>query len=180
MDIKEILEYTLLTIGEYSLNLYNIIAAIAIIMFARLVMYIVMRVIQRISNQRKIDTGRQYAVQQFAKYIIYTLTLLLVLQILGINLSLIWAGSAALMVGIGLGLQEVFLNLTSGIILLVEGTVEVGDVVVIDGLVGKVTQIGIRTSRVETRDEISIVVPNSKLVTDKVTNWSHNERPTRF
>lgn len=180
MTIQEILNYAFITIGDFTLNLYNLIAAAIIIILARIVMFVVSRVLRRIFHKQQVDTGRRYAVKQFAKYIIYTVAALLTLQALGINLSLVWAGSAALLVGIGLGLQEVFLNLTSGIILLIEGTVEVGDVLDIDGLVGRVSKIGIRTSKIETRDGISIVVPNSKLVTDKVTNWSHNEQPTRF
>ncbi len=84
------------------------------------------------------------------------------------------------MVGIGLGLQDSFRDLISGIIILVEGTVEVGDVLEVDGIVARVSNIGLRTSKLETRDRVSILVPNSSLVVNKVTNWTHDDQPTRF
>ena len=92
----------------------------------------------------------------------------------------LWAGSAALLVGFGLGLQQTFNDLVSGIILLSESSVSVGDVVTVDGIVGKVNRIGLRTSEVESMDEITIVIPNSKLVVDNVINWSYNGKHSRF
>ena len=98
------------------------------------------------------------------------------------NLTVIWAGSAALLVGVGLGLQQTFNDLISGIILLFERTVEVGDFVQLDhdGLVGQVRRIGWRTSDVETRRHTTVIVPNSKLITDNVLNWSHSGERARF
>ncbi|GJM32613.1 MAG: mechanosensitive ion channel protein MscS [Saprospiraceae bacterium] len=180
MNLKEILEYNLLSVGGYHLSLLDFIEAFFIIMVSRSLLWFLTTILKRVFTSRSIDPGRQYAFQQFLKYIIYTFTFLLVVQAFGVNLSLLWAGSAALLVGIGLGLQEMFTNLISGIILLIEGTVEVGDIVNVDGMIGKVVKIGFRTCDVETRDSIVIIVPNSKLVTDKVTNWSHNRTPTRF
>ena len=84
------------------------------------------------------------------------------------------------MVGIGLGLQQTFNDMISGLILLIEGTVDVDDIVEVNSIVGKVTSIGLRTSKVQTRDRIAILVPNSKLVGDNAINWSHNRHPIRF
>ncbi len=180
MTLNEILEYNFISIGEYHLNLLDFIKATLIIITARLLMWFIAGLLKRVFARRGVDGGRQYAVKQFIKYIVYTFTALLVIQAFGVNLSLLWAGSAALLVGIGLGLQEMFTNLISGIILLLEGTVEVGDIVIVDNTVGKVNKIGFRTCEIETRDEIMIIVPNSKMVTDKVINWSHNKTPSRF
>ncbi|MEM0993681.1 MAG: mechanosensitive ion channel domain-containing protein [Bacteroidota bacterium] len=107
-------------------------------------------------------------------------TVLIALESIGIQLSVLWGGAAALMVGIGLGLQQTFNDVISGLILLVEGTIEVDDVVEVDGFVGKVKSIGLRTSKVETRNRISILVPNSKLVGENTINWTHNQHPIRF
>ena len=104
----------------------------------------------------------------------------MILELLGVRLSVLLAGSAALLVGIGLGLQDSFKDVVSGLIILGEGTIEVGDIVIVDNLVARVKKIGLRTSRVETRDEASIIIPNSRLVVNNVTNWSHNQEPTRF
>lgn len=114
------------------------------------------------------------------KYIIYTGSVLLVLEAVNISLSILWGGAAALLVGVGLGLQQTFNDLISGLILLFEGTVKVNDVIETDGIIGTVTAIGIRTPEVETLDHISILIPNSKLVGNKATNWSHNKASSRF
>ena len=114
------------------------------------------------------------------KYLVYILAVFLILETLGVRISVLLAGSAALLVGVGLALQDSFKDLVSGLILLGEGTVEVGDVVEVEGMVAKVMRIGLRTSRLETRDDTSIIVPNSKLVINNVSNWSHKETSNRF
>jgi len=114
------------------------------------------------------------------KYVIYTFATLGTIQALGISFSLMWAGSAALLVGVGLGLQQTFNDLFSGLVLLGEGTVEVDDILEVDGIIGRVVSIGLRTSKMVTRDRIDLIIPNSKLVTEKVVNWSHFQSSTRF
>ncbi len=181
MSFTEILEYNFFSVGHFHLNLWNLIVLSGILFFTRMGVWFINRYfIGAVARKKQVDVGRRYALQQFVKYFLYTLGILMALQSIGIHLSVIWAGSAALLVGLGMGLQQTFNDLVSGIILLFEGTVAVGDMVLVDGIVGKVTQIGLRTSKVETRDQTSIIIPNSKLVTDNVINWSHTDVPTRF
>lgn len=181
MTWKELLEYDLINIGGYHLNLVKLGSAVIIVFAVQIVIWLINRLLRAYFRRHaKVDLGRQYAVRQFIKYILYFVTALLVLETVGIKMSVIWAGAAALLVGAGLGLQQAVSDLFSGILLLTEGTVEVGDVVVVDGLVGKVVKIGLRTSKVETRDRVVILIPNSKLVMNNVTNWSHSDVPARF
>lgn len=180
MSLKEILEFNFISIGDFNLSLYHLIAALSILLLARLLVTLTGKLIGRYFKKKQVDEGRRYAIFQVLKYIIYTAALLMAMEAMGISLSLLLGGAAALMVGIGLGLQQTFNDLISGIILLIEGSVEVGDILEVDSVVGKVIEIGIRTSKVETRNKISIVIPNSKLVDDKAINWSHNKAPTRF
>jgi small-conductance mechanosensitive channel len=98
----------------------------------------------------------------------------------GLDVTYFLAGSAALFVGIGLGVQDIFKDIVSGIFLLTEGTIRIDDILEIDGNVGKVTDIKLRTSDFLTRNGSTIVVPNHKFITEKVINWSHNLTPTRF
>lgn len=84
------------------------------------------------------------------------------------------------MIGFGLGIQDLFNDFVSGIVLLFEGTVSMDDVIEVDGIVGQVKNIDLRTSKIETRDHIVIIIPNSKLVGENVINWSHNRENTRF
>ena len=180
MSIKEILEYNFLNVSDYHLNLLQLLTVVFILLISKFIINVTNRITNRYFQRKNVDSGRRFAFQQFAKYIIYTITLLMALESLGIQLSVLWGGAAALLVGIGLGLQQTFNDLISGLILLLEGIVEVDDIVEVNGVVGTVTSIGIRTSKVETRDKISILIPNSKLVGDNATNWSHNSDPSRF
>lgn len=131
--------------------------------------------------RRNIDKGSQFAINRLLTYFLYFMGVLLVIQAMGFDLLVIWTGAAALLVGIGIGLQQTFNDLICGVIILFERSVKVGDVVELVGhQVGTVRKIGARTSIVETRDEIIIFVPNSKLIGDNVTNWSQVERIARF
>ncbi len=138
-------------------------------------------VLQKIYNRSKVDIGSQFAINRLLTYFVYVVGTLLVIQGLGFNLVAIWTGAAALLVGIGIGLQQTFNDLICGVIILFERSVKVGDVVEITGhQVGTIRKIGTRTSIVETRDDIMIFVPNSKLIGENVTNWSQVERTARF
>ncbi len=171
------------TNGEntFDFNISNILIAILVILVARLFVWVLVNlVLYSYYKRNNINVGSQYAVNQLLKYVIYVIALFLAIDNLGIDMTLVWGGAAALLVGIGLGLQQTFNDLISGIILLFERTVEVGDVVNIDGLIGSVKKIGLRTSLVETRDNITVIVPNSKLIVDNVVNWSHFDNKARF
>lgn len=179
MNIKELLELHI-NIGSFKLTLAHLFLSLIILMTAKLLIWFMKRaVLDRYFLTRQVDKGRQIALNQFLSYIIWVMAVFAILELFGIS-SMIWASSAALLVGIGLGLQDSFKDLVSGIIILVEGTVEVGDILEVDGIVARVVKIGLRTSKLETRDRVSILMPNSMLVVNKVTNWTHDEQPTRF
>jgi len=181
MNFEDLLNIELILIGGKALMLHHVVSALVALVGARLLLMFINRVfLKRFFRKRNVDVGRQYTIITLLKYVVYTIAVLWAMHLLGIHLTVLIGGAAALLVGIGLGLQQTFNDLVSGIILLSEGTVEVGDILSIGDLVGTVTSIGIRTSEVETRDEISIIIPNSKLVVDNVINLSHNKAPTRF
>ncbi len=162
-------------------TLVNVLNAVFLLLLARLASWVMIHlVLKNYYRKKNINLGSQYAINQLLQYFIYVIAILMALEALGFTLTVLWGGAAALLVGIGLGLQETFKDLISGIILLFERRVEVGDVVEIEGLVGTVRRIGVRTSLVETRDNITVIVPNSKLIIEKVVNWSHNDNKARF
>jgi len=166
--------------GATEFTLLLLLKAIFVIVIARVILSVLSKLLTQFFKKRKVESGRSYAFLQFVKYIVYTAAVLEALNILGIEFTVIWGGAAALMVGIGLGLQQTFNDLISGLILLIEGTVEVGDIVEANGVVGTVMDIGIRTSKIKSRDGIALLIPNSKLVGDSSTNWSHTVQTTRF
>ena len=167
--------------GGHELTLALLLGAVLIILSAQLISWVITQLILHSYYRKKeIDAGSQFAINQLVKYFIFIFALFLAIEHLGVQMTVIWGGMVALLVGIGLGLQQTFNDLFSGILLLFERGVEIEDIVEIDGLVGKVKKIGLRTSIVETRDNVSVIVPNSKLVTNSVINWSHSDRKVRF
>jgi len=151
-------------------KLSNIIYAVLLIFLARLVVWAIINLFFfNIYTKQKINIGSQFAVNQLVKYVVYLIAIIMALNVLGIDMSLVLGGAAALLVGIGLGLQQTFNDVISGLVILFERTT-----------VGIVKRIGIRASTIETRGNTSIVVPNHMLVNEKVVNWNHFSEKVRF
>ncbi len=178
--MKEILKTEVISIGDFVISLGNMVNAIIIFIAAYFLIYIISFLITRSFKRRNRPDGRHLSIIQLLKYFVWTLTIVFMLQSLGINITFLIASSAALLVGIGLGLQSVFKDFISGIILLIEGTIKVEDVVEVGGMVVQVKEISIRTSKVVSREDINIIIPNHKFIEDNVINWTHNSMPTRF
>ncbi|NLX40803.1 MAG: mechanosensitive ion channel [Bacteroidales bacterium] len=124
--------------------------------------------------------GKKFSLSNLIKYAIYIISFAIVLYILGIDLKFVLAGSAALLVGIGLGLQNLFSDFVSGIIILMDSSIKVGDILDVDGLICKVEKINIRTTLVLTRDDKFILLPNTLLTKNKIVNWTHTDNKSRF
>ncbi|MEF3193942.1 MAG: mechanosensitive ion channel, partial [Halothiobacillaceae bacterium] len=125
------------------------------------------------------DTGTRYAIITISRYIIVTLGLVVILGKLGVQWSQLQWLVAALGVGLGFGLQEIFANFISGLIILFERPVRVGDLVSIGEHTGFIKRIHIRATVLEDFDRKEIVVPNKKLITEQVTNWTLSDTSTR-
>lgn len=169
------------TLGSFELRMSNIFVVLFIILVSQLSAWIITQLfLFSYFRKSEIDLGAQYAINQIVRYVIYVIAFFVSAQALGLEMTVLLGGLAALLVGVGLGLQQTFNDLFSGIILLFERTVEIGQTIEIEGLIGTVKHIGLRTSTVETRDNVTVIVPNSKLITDKVINWSHYDDKVRF
>lgn len=179
--LEQLLNSKLFRGTDFEFSIINFISAAFVIILAYgLVWLLTKKILPRFYSRRKTEIGSQYTINQLLKYFIYTIGFLWAIQNLGINASVLWGAVAALAVGFGLGLQQTFNDLFSGLIILFEGKLRVGDSISIMGQVGRIARIGIRTSDVETRDNIVMVVPNSKLVVEKVHNWNHDYNRVRF
>jgi small-conductance mechanosensitive channel len=178
--IKKILEYIILRIGNFELKVSTLLLVILIFVSTRILLWIIRKAIFRKGLVKRMEASNTYSFYQIIKYVFWIIAVLFIMQTLGLSITVLLAGSAALLVGIGLGLQQTFNDFISGIILLLEGTTKVGDVLEIDGEVVRVEEIGIRTSKGLTRDEIVVIIPNSMITTNKVINWSHQTKKTRF
>ncbi len=179
--LQDFKDYILFEQGSFELRISSIFVLIFIVLLTQLFAWIITQlVLFSYFRKSEIDFGAQYAINQIVKYVIYVLSFFIAAQALGLEMTVLLGGLAALLVGVGLGLQQTFNDLFSGIILLFERSVEIGQMVEVDGLIGSVKKIGLRTSVVETRDNVTVIVPNSKLITEKVINWSHYDDKVRF
>ena len=161
--------------------LSNFFEAGLVILVAQLIIWALIHlVLLKVYEKRQIDVGSQFAINQLIKYLIYIFAIISALSVIGISMTLLLGGAAALLVGIGLGLQQTFNDFISGIVLLFERTVSVGDILEFDGTVGEVQKIGLRSSILHTRQNVSMVVPNHLLVNEKVINWTHFDNNIRF
>lgn len=179
-SIKEILEYELLNVGEFTIQLTDILTILFIIIVTRLILWLIKKTLYRKHQTGKIDPGNVYAIFQILKYILWVIAFALALETIDIEITVLLAGSAALLVGVGLGLQQTFNDIVSGIILLSERSIRLNDILEVDGEIVKIKSIGLRTSTCSNRDEISIIIPNSLITTNKVINWSHQSKKARF
>lgn len=156
----KLLNFRLIETSKFSLTVWDAI----IISIITLTAFFVLKLIKNaIFRNKNIDTGKQHSLYNLTKYVIIVITFLWVLQSLGMNLTLLMGGSAALLVGVGLGLQNMFSDFVSGIILLADSSIRVGDVIEVNGLVCEVSRIRLRTTEVLTRDDKYILLPNTQL-----------------
>jgi len=180
-NIKDIINIHLFNIGNSSITLWTflyfvILAWLLFFVTARLRKWIVYKVL----SESKIELGVRLAVGTIIRYGVLVLGLIIVVQTVGINLSAITILAGALGIGIGFGLQNVTNNLVSGIIILFERPIKVGDRIQVGDVFGDVVSISMRSSMVVTNDNIAVIVPNSEFISSKVINWSFSDRNVRF
>jgi len=178
--INNILEFEIFNIGGHRLKLYSIFVVVVIFLATKILLWGLKKAIEKQHQKHHIDTGNSYAIFQIVRYILWIISIAFILETLGVKVTVLIAGSAALLVGVGLGLQQTFNDVLSGMILLFEGSIKVDDVLEIDDDVVVIQNIGLRTSKVLNRDNISIIIPNSLITTNKVINWSYQSKKTRF
>ena len=165
----------------FNFKISNILVVILIILGTQLVIWLITNVIlTNISVRNGLDQGASFAINQLIRYVIWTFAIFFGLDALGIDVTLLLGGAAALLVGVGLGLQQTFNDFISGVVLLFERSVKVGDMLETHGRIGTIKKIGLRSSIVESRALESIIVPNSQLVNSEVINWSYDTDKCRF
>ncbi|MBT8316358.1 MAG: mechanosensitive ion channel [Lutibacter sp.] len=178
--IRNFLEFELIHIGDYIIRVFALVMVLFIFLITKILLFGIKKTLFRRHAKNSQDIGNKLALFQIIKYVIWVIAFGLLLETVGIKVTVLVAGSAALLVGVGLGLQQTFNDIVSGIILLSERSIKVGDILEIDSDVVKIQEIGLRTSKGTNRDEISIIIPNSLITTNKVINWSHQAKKTRF
>ena len=175
--IKNILNYTFSLSKAVEIDVKHIL----IVILALLITSIVLRLIRKIVTSKLPETDKVKFISLFSysKWFIYVIILLMTFHNMGVNVTAIFAASAALLVGVGLALQTLFQDIISGVFILVDQTVHVGDIIELDGKVGRVEEIKLRTTRAVTIDNKVLVIPNHLYLTNTLHNWTANNILTR-
>ncbi|HEY1549666.1 MAG TPA: mechanosensitive ion channel domain-containing protein [Kofleriaceae bacterium] len=168
--ILKYLRTPLVVLSGTPVTALTIVTAIAIMVFARVAAAIITRSMERVLATRGLDRGMRFAAQKITRYIIMLIALFVALGTIGVNMSAVMGAGAVLLVGIGFGLQKLAENFISGLLLLLERPVQKGDFIDVGGLLGTVDDIGLRATRVISRDGVTMIVPNANLVTQMVVN----------
>jgi small-conductance mechanosensitive channel len=175
-----VLDYSVLTFADYKITVLMLFSAVLTIFITWLILRSIKRLLRIARAKKRLSIGQEFAYYQLSKYLIIIIAIALLFEVFDRSIVVLLAGSVALLVGVGMGLQRLFNDIVSGFFLLMENTVRVDDIVEVDGIICKVKEIGVRTSKVVTRDGISVVIPNSKIVENNVHNWTINSLSTRF
>jgi small-conductance mechanosensitive channel len=170
--------------GSSSVSLASILGIFLIIFLAWWLSARMEKFIQRKTQGigfRHVDDSTMYLLGRLLRYLVWGIATIVGLSYIGFNLSGLAFLGGAIGVGIGFGLQNIFSNFISGIILIVEKSLKIGDFVELSsGTTGTVNEIGLRFTRITTNDNVDIIVPNSEFINGQVTNWSFNEKSRRI
>jgi small-conductance mechanosensitive channel len=170
--IIDLLNYKFAIGSSVSFTPKTILLVIIVLIITFFLLKVLRKIIYRaLSNDTKIKFKSLFS---FINYFVYTIVTLIVLQNVGVNLTAIFAASAALLVGVGLALQTFIQDIISGVFILVDKSVLVGDIIEVDGQIGQVENIKLRTTRAVTRENKVLIIPNHKFLTSILFNWTEN------
>jgi small-conductance mechanosensitive channel len=175
-DIRDWLKRLLFgfQIGQFRISLVRILIGIAIFVAIIFVTRLIQRRLRKdLLVQPRMDPGIANSIDTSVGYAGTALAAIIAISYAGFDITNLAIVAGALSVGIGFGLQSIVNNFVSGLILLIERPIKVGDMVVVGGEQGTVRRISVRSTEIETFDRASLIVPNSELITGRVLNWTH-------
>jgi small-conductance mechanosensitive channel len=179
--VGDFLSFRLFRVSGTDVTVSSLAISIGILVLTWIAARIAKKLVaERLLARTGLAVGARYAVGRVLGYLIWLVGGMLALNAIGINATSLAAFSAALGVGIGFGLQDIVKNFIAGIIVLLERPVMVGDRIEIDKQVGDVVEIRTRSTVIRTNDDVYLIVPNSKFITDTVVNWSFRSGRIRF
>jgi small-conductance mechanosensitive channel len=180
VPFKTLMKYSIFTINKISFTPKHLLVLIIIFLVTRFIILGIKCIFETKISSQKLDLGISASMFQIIKYAVWILAIGIALESVGIKITLLLAGAGALLIGMGFGIQHIFNDIVSGFVLLIERNIKVDDIVEVEGIIGKVEDIGFRSTRVLILNNIEILLPNSKFVNENVINWSHSEKETRF
>lgn len=179
--LSQILQFKLFEINRTAITILSIcIFTLAILTLILVSKFFQHYIVKRVLGHFDLERGIEYTVRRIIHYAFMTVGILVAFQFIGLDLSALAVIFGLLSVGIGFGLQNVTSNFVSGLILLLERPIRVGDRVTVGDTEGDVIAINMRSTTIKSTTNISIIVPNSEFVASQVINWSHGDRKIRL
>ena len=191
ITFADLFKVRLIELPNFKLDFSDLLVIVSVFFGARiLVSFSTLLISRRFQRSKNYDKATEFIYIQIAKYFIYIFSIFFCFQLLNVT-SLLLGGSAAILVGIGFGIQDVFKDVVAGFVLLFEAKLRVGDVVEItpvskaglkstETIVAKILKINLRTTEIQTREGNILIIPNTRLTQEQVENWSHGSELTRF
>ena len=176
-ELNKILNYTFQFNKDIGISVKSILVLVIVLILASFLLKYFKKFVK--NRLQKEDKNKFDTVFSFASWLLYIVIFLTTLNTSGVNVTAIFAASAALLIGVGLALQTLFQDIISGIFIIVDQSVHVGDIIEIDGKVGRVEEIKLRTTRAVTIDNKVLVIPNHRYLSNSLYNWTQNGTTTR-
>ena len=181
--ISNILKYQIFGGGSLKITIGTVLFAILVLFITHLALKMLKRVVLKYytkeSKDKTKDRGRIETVFNFIGYFIYVIVFFSILSAIGVNINMFLTATAAIFVGLGFALQQIFQDLIAGIYILLDKTLNVGDVIQVDNKVARINVINLRSTIAETRDRRIIVIPNRIFINDIVHNWTQDQNVVR-
>jgi small-conductance mechanosensitive channel len=179
-ELGKIIEHPLVHVNQKPLTIMSILLGIAVL----LVFVLISRGLRRLLKvelfaKHRLDPGIQLVILKLTHYLLVGLGIIIAVQSIGLNLTSLAVVFGLLSVGIGFGLQNVAANFISGLIILFERPIEIGDRITVGDVWGDVVNINLRATLILTIDNVAIIVPNSEFISSRVTNWSYRDPKVR-
>lgn len=170
-----------LHIGEGENSIHVTVGLILLLTLAFIVTSFFLGMLRKLFTRKmgQEDKLKFISIFKFIKYVVYLVVILVTMSAAGINVTVILTASAALFVGLGLALQELFQDIIGGILIMLDKSLQVNDIVEVDGKIGKVFEIKLRTTRAITRDDKIVIIPNHKFISNTIYNYTQNHKTTR-
>ncbi len=178
--LQEFWHFELFSVGNTPIRVNQIVFALIIFIVGVVISRLVTRLLrQRLLNRQRIHSNAAFAVERVLFYILVVVVTLAALQTVNIPITIFTVLGGAVAIGIGFGAQTIFNNFISGLILMFEGHVRIGDLVEVEGSMGHVEEIGGRCTRIKRVDGVDLLVPNAFLLENRVTNWTLSDSHIR-
>lgn len=175
--LKDFMSYKLVDGDKVVITVSTLVTIVVAIFTVTYILKLIHKIV--VAKLPQDDKNKFLSIFSFLKYFLYILAVITVLHSSGVDLTVLLTASAALFVGLGFALQYLFQDIISGILIILDQSLHIGDIIEVEGKVGRVFETRLRTTRALTRDDKVIVIPNHKFLTDSIYNYTQNHKTTR-